>query len=733
MKLQRIFSFLLCLFLFVPTASATEIPEVPNAAFQVSADVLCTGDQVLLYNPGSDRIIGRFLCDTSPAPVYVSFSDSNSGAAAITDIPYDAAVFTVEINEEGSLSLRMGDQYLSARTDDGNVFFSDEKAPESLWEIVDGKYLRNKHATHNGMPGYLSFDKNFVFRAAGEDSEMSQYEFQFLRSAGNVIQAQTGYILPLVETSDIHGYLFDATSEPLTYFYAYIADKIFDLRGRGDEYDPSRSVLLDGGDIFVGNILFPVVGSTPMQSIYNYMDYDAVVIGNHEFDMSIEKIVDPDATLADFTVDGKQVIDETPVLACNLFVDGEPATFADEYVILEKTACNESGEALPVKIGVIGYLMDYSSGILPSFFSKRGFSIAEDPEYVNRLAFRLENELGCDATIVLAHASAETTAISLGAETPVDLVFGGHTHESLCGFTDWGLPYAQPSGNAASFTSAALSFEKNDQNQPVLQDVHSLQTHSVLQAGSLLTDAPGNEGALEKHILDLSSDALFSMQKLTGEKLGYITEDILLYSYLGEDDRSCTAGNWITGLLRRACDADVAFVNLTGLRAEFVIPEGKDQLDIHLGDVFSMFPFENNIYCYEITYGELLEIFRFSLAEQGEILFAHMSGIDCYYEDGTVLTLVMQGVPIYHEGVWLEGWKDKTLRLSVNSYTAHALKEGNPLLALNDTPQHISSDQKASSILINQLREEGLANDGYLFVDTEPHMILGHYPGTTEE
>ena len=54
-----------------------------------------------------------------------------------------------------------------------------------------------------------------------------------------------------------------------------------------------RAVLLDGGDIFQGNTLSNLLDGRPLAEAYQLMGYDAVTIGNHEFDWQIENTVDP--------------------------------------------------------------------------------------------------------------------------------------------------------------------------------------------------------------------------------------------------------------------------------------------------------------------------------------------------------------------------------------------------------------------------------------------------------
>ena len=107
------------------------------------------------------------------------------------------------------------------------------------------------------------------------------------------------YSLPLFETSDIHGTLVDSSSEPDLHYLARISDIVKDVRSSGGSYDKSRALLLDTGDIYQGNTISNLLNGNPLKAAFDKMDYDAVSIGNHEFDWGLDVSVDPDSTMAD--------------------------------------------------------------------------------------------------------------------------------------------------------------------------------------------------------------------------------------------------------------------------------------------------------------------------------------------------------------------------------------------------------------------------------------------------
>ena len=247
------------------------------------------------------------------------------------------------------------------------------------------------------------------------------------------------YFLPVFYTSDTHGYLADTSGDDILYLLAYISDKVRDVRGHGADARKDRAVLLDGGDIYQGNTMSNLLQGQPLSAAYQIMGYDAVTIGNHEFDWGIENTVDSDGTMMDSHLEGHSAVNEIPVIISNLYHSGVPVSFADDYVILEKTAADKNGNEIPVRIGVIGFADDYSSSCMYSRFTGEDYSINPDPEIADNLAARLEGNGLCDATILLTHQEAGQAAGGLGENSVIDLVLGGHTHQIVNGTTDRGL------------------------------------------------------------------------------------------------------------------------------------------------------------------------------------------------------------------------------------------------------------------------------------------------------
>ena len=535
------------------------------------------------------------------------------------------------------------------------------------------------------------------------------------------------YFLPLIETTDLHGYIVNGTGESAHYRLAYIADKVNDIRGRGAEYAKDRLLLLDGGDIYQGASISNLLAGEPVYMAMDRMGYDAVAVGNHEFDWDFETLVDPDATMPDYRWEGQDCVNAVPVLCANLYRDGERESRTRDYVIVEKTAVNSAGESLPVRIGVIGFAINYASSIMTSKFTGKGYSIREDYSIADELAATLESSGQCDATILLIHGAADNAAGKLGEDSAIDLVLGGHSHQTMTGTSGTGIAYLQGGRYGEHFASTSLKFS-TDGTDVAFDGIVRSKISPVDSNRDRHAKAGQNAEDLEEDILAVSDYALEATAEQTREVLGYITVSADTYTIAGSAGRACTMANWMCDIIRRIGDADVAFVNGGGVRTIITL-DGQARKDITVANVYEMFPFANTTYVYSITYPELLKVLEYSLTDSGASLFTGMTGINCYFKGYSVTMLSKDGEIIYQNGVWADDWGKRKLKLAVSEYLAtnqrvdSYTKLKNPLLEWNETAKLLSNDLIDNENAVRVLREEAAASGGHLFIDTATHFL----------
>ncbi len=551
----------------------------------------------------------------------------------------------------------------------------------------------------------------------------------FTISIGNVSANILAYYLPLFETSDVHGYIANTKDDDPLYMLAYIADKVKDVRGHNEEYDKDKAILLDGGDIYQGNPLSNLLNKgDSMSAAYALMDYDAVTIGNHDFDWGIEKTVDSDKTMKDYSFNGHSGKNNTPVIASNIYKNGNKIDFAFDYIILNKKAYNSNGDVINVNVGVVGFAGDYASSIMTDKFTGQGYTIDYDFNKVNAIAKKLEDEGLCSATILLVHEDAEEIASSIG-NTSFDLILGGHTHSSKSGKNDNNIPYIEPACNGNGYSYCDLGFNA-DGSFNNISNVKSVFTNNN---SSKLLNTSANVNELDDSVAKLTSDVIGELDTVLNTNIGYITENTYRYKYIsGSGERSTTNGNWIASIIMRSGNADIAFVNSGGLRTDVTLSYGEDKKYITYSDVYTLFPFDNHIYTYEITYDELVKVFNYSFDKGGKSLFSQMVGMNCYYTFGSLDALVTyDGKVIYNNGEVKEEFKDKKVKLAVSEYVATTNRDDsgmdNPLISWNFTDKLISNTLVDNEAAINVLEAEAKENNGKLSVDTDAHYINSKY------
>ncbi len=176
-----------------------------------------------------------------------------------------------------------------------------------------------------------------------------------------------------------------------------------------------NTILFDAGDMWQGSPYFNMFKGRLEVEAYNLMGYNAVTLGNHEFDYGVDTLV---ARIKEMNF---------PVVCANYdFGDTELAMLVKPYVVIEQNDW---------RVGVVGVCVNPKGLILNS--NIEGISYEDPIETVNHYADLLKNELNCDFIVVLSHLGLYDDTIfnnvsdsSLIANVSnVNLLLGGHTHQ----------------------------------------------------------------------------------------------------------------------------------------------------------------------------------------------------------------------------------------------------------------------------------------------------------------
>ncbi len=729
--------------LFLHTALAAD-----TYTFYVETDagLIAEGDRILIVNAGSSNIVSDQAVGSmgqTLAGSIASIAQDAEGRGVIRSSSLgNGAVFTVESAGDGKIYLKSDKGYLTSVESGGGVYMSEEKAACSLWQIKDGVYLHNVNAVNGTWKNYyleLHYG-NFTTYGKNSKSDPAQFALSFYRETQSdtdpVPVDDDKYVLNIFHTTDVHGYLAEITSAGDEYRLAYISDKVNDLRTRIADPDYNKStLLLDSGDIYQGNNLSNMNRGKTISHAFDIMGYDAVTIGNHEFDWGIENTVDADGTMMDY--DGHE--NKVPVVISNLYRNGKKVDFAQDYLICEKNAWKgtaQDGSKETVKIGVIGFAEEYSDSIMTSMFTDQGYSISEDYEALDALAKDLEENKGCDATVVIAHGDGQVVARQLPEGTCVDLVLGGHTHINSMGRGANGVLYVQPGCYGQAYAYCGMAFKKTDAGDMEYDGMKFYEVLPITDDKEHLyyTDSNKNENDLDQELAEFTKVVLDEIKEKLSEVIGYITTPAPMNVYIPDSgNRSSAIGNWMASIYASSVSADIGFMNGGGIRVGFDIEAGRDRREITLGDVHTMFPFENEIYCYELTWEEFKTLVDYSLTSGGRGLLTDIVGVDCYFTGEGLDALVYGDTVIYAHGVWKKDWKEKTVRVAASSFSATTDRPtdgfSNPLVAWAATDRLVSSDITDIDGALRVLRAQAAGNDSVLHIDDKAHFIEKSFSG----
>lgn len=346
-----------------------------------------------------------------------------------------------------------------------------------------------------------------------------------------------------------------------------------------------NSILVDGGDQFQGTLFYTQYKGTLAAEMMNQMGYDAMTVGNHEFD------------------DGPEVLRgfmdavEFPVLMSNADVSGEPL-LADK--LAKSTVIEKAGE----KIGLIG-LTPEDTHELASPGDKITFS---DPVAAVQGEVDLLIAKGVNKIIVLSHSGYGVDQKVAAETTGVDVIVGGHTNTLLSNTDERAEgPYPTMVGKTAIVQAYAYGKFLGELN--VTFDDEGNITKA--EGEPLIMDAAVTE---DQPTVDRIAEAAKPLEEIRNRVVAETAEAID-----GERGncraQECSMGNLVAdAMLDRVKDqgVDVAIANSGGLRASI------DAGEVTMGEVLTVLPFQNTLSTFQVTGAQLIEALENGVSQHEE-------------------------------------------------------------------------------------------------------------------
>jgi 5'-nucleotidase len=180
--------------------------------------------------------------------------------------------------------------------------------------------------------------------------------------------------------------------------------------------EEANVLLFDAGDIFQGTPYFNFYKGRPEIELMSQMGYDAVTMGNHDFDGGLDLYVKQIKEHAKFSV----------LVANYDFSNTVMEGLAQPYKIFKIKG---------VRIGVFGLGINPQGLIPEKLFG--GTKYLDPVKVANETAAMLRNEKKCSLVVCLSHlgyrmSGGEMSDLLLAPQTQhIDLIIGGHTHTFL--------------------------------------------------------------------------------------------------------------------------------------------------------------------------------------------------------------------------------------------------------------------------------------------------------------
>lgn len=233
---------------------------------------------------------------------------------------------------------------------------------------------------------------------------MKKALFFIILLAATGLQAQDKIVI--LHTNDTHSCI-----EPEKNGNAGVLNRALFIEEIREKEGAENVLLFDCGDYSQGSLYYNLFKGEAEIELMNAMGYNAVGVGNHEFDFGVENLARI-AKKANF-----------PILCSNYDFTGT----ACEGVIIPSATIEVKG----VKIGLFALSPNPAGLIAKDYYA--GIKYLSPIETANKYAHLLR-QMGCDIVICLSHLGYEMPNDDCddkrlaAATSGIDIILGGHSH-----------------------------------------------------------------------------------------------------------------------------------------------------------------------------------------------------------------------------------------------------------------------------------------------------------------
>lgn len=354
------------------------------------------------------------------------------------------------------------------------------------------------------------------------------------------------------------------------------------------------------GDFVQGGTLGAVSKGEYIVNLMNKVGYDAIALGNHEFDYQLPRLNELNA------------MSNTKFISCNFQKIGEDKSYFEPYTIVSYGNVDIAYIAITTPETI-------NSSSPAQFKNEKGeliYTFNESKLYdIVQTNINAAETAGADYVIALSHIGYDESG-NLADITDVientdgfDVVLDAHSHSVI-----EEKVIKDKSGDDVLLTSTGTKFEY----------IGKL----TIKNGAFDTELVGVESytktdpVVDAYITEINENyAQLGNRKIGESKVEFITHDKDGKRLVRNAETNL--GDFCSDALRVMTDADMSFVNGGGLRAPMASG------DVTFNDIFSVFPFNNQIVTAEISGQILIDFLEMAVMNYPEEdgSFPHMSGV----------------------------------------------------------------------------------------------------------
>ena len=395
--------------------------------------------------------------------------------------------------------------------------------------------------------------------------------------------------LVILHTNDIHGRLEEDKRGKV------IGVAKLDTIVKEERAKDQTTLVLDAGDAFQGLPISNGTKGEDMAKVLNEIGYDAMAIGNHEFDFSLDQAKKYKEILNFPLLSANTYIDNVRVFEPSTIIDKDPNKVGDEVVVIGVTTPETTTKTHPNNVKNVEF-KDPVSEVINAIKEVEAKATAENKVYTNYVVLA---HLGIDETTP-AEWRGNTLAEKLAAEESLRnkriVVLDGHSHTVHTQKFGDHVIYNQTGSYLNNIGKVTLKAKGALESGVITyKDAESVVPNekiaAMVKAAKERFDTENSVVIVENNTVELNGER--SNVRVRETNLGNVVADAM----------------YVYGQTGFANKTDLAVTNGGGLRATV-----KKDAPITKGDTIAVLPFGNIISQIEVKGSQIQEMFAKALS-----------------------------------------------------------------------------------------------------------------------